>query len=62
MNRRTLLLGTSLFAAMGMSAKSLAMDTSLPTKAADIDPAFQKAFNAGDLVPGITNPCRQRCE
>ena len=49
MNRRTLLLGTSLFAAMGMSAKSLAMDASLPMKAADIDPAFQKAFNAGDL-------------
>src|SRR5262249_35824534 len=28
---------------------SLAMDTSLPMKAADIDPAFEKAFNAGDL-------------
>jgi uncharacterized protein (TIGR02246 family) len=49
MNRRTLLLGTGLFAAMGMSAKSPAMDASLPMKAADIDPAFQKAFNAGDL-------------
>ena len=49
MNRRTLLLGTGLFAAMGVSAKSLAMDASLPMKAADIDPAFQKAFNAGDL-------------
>jgi uncharacterized protein (TIGR02246 family) len=49
MNGRTLLLGTGLFAAMGMSAKSLAMDASLPMKAADIDPAFQKAFNAGDL-------------
>jgi ketosteroid isomerase-like protein len=49
MNRRTLLLGTGLFAAMGASAKSLAMDTSLPMKAADMDPAFEKAFNAGDL-------------
>jgi hypothetical protein len=49
MNRRTLLLGTGLFAAMGVSAKSLAMDTSLPMKAADMDPAFEKAFNAGDL-------------
>jgi ketosteroid isomerase-like protein len=49
MNGRTLLLGTGLFAAMGMSAKSLAMDASLPMKAADIDPAFRKAFNAGDL-------------
>jgi hypothetical protein len=29
------LLGTGLFAAMGVSAKSLAMDTSLPMKAAD---------------------------
>ena len=29
---RTLLLGTGLFAAMGMSAKSLAMDASLPMK------------------------------
>ena len=48
MNRRTLLLGTGLFAAMGVSAKSLAMDTSLPMKAADMDPAFEKAFNAGD--------------
>jgi ketosteroid isomerase-like protein len=25
------------------------MDMSLPMKAADVDPAFQKAFNAGDL-------------
>ena len=49
MNRRTLVLGTGLFAAMGMSAKSLAMDASLPMKAADIDPAFQKAFNSGDV-------------
>jgi ketosteroid isomerase-like protein len=49
MDRRILLLGTGLFAAMGVSAKSLAMDASLPMKAADIDPAFQKAFNAGDL-------------
>jgi ketosteroid isomerase-like protein len=49
MNRRTLLLGTGLFAAMGVSARSLAMDTSLPMKAADMDPAFEKAFNAGDL-------------
>jgi ketosteroid isomerase-like protein len=49
MNRRTLLLGTGLFAAMGVSAKSLAMDASLPMKVADIDPAFEKAFNAGDL-------------
>ena len=49
MNRRTLLLGTGLFAAMGVSAKSLAMDASLPMKAADIDPAFEKAFNAGDV-------------
>jgi ketosteroid isomerase-like protein len=47
MNRRTLLLGTGLFAAMGVSAKSLAMDTSLPMKAADMD--LEKAFNAGDL-------------
>jgi ketosteroid isomerase-like protein len=36
-------------AAKGMSAKSLAMDTSLPMEVADIDPAFEKAFNAGDL-------------
>ena len=49
LDRRILLLGTGLFAAMGVSAKSLATDTSLPMKAADIDPAFQKAFNAGDL-------------
>jgi hypothetical protein len=49
MNRRILLLGTGLFAAMGVSAKSLAMDASLLMKAADIDPAFQKAFNGGDL-------------
>jgi ketosteroid isomerase-like protein len=49
MNRRSLLLGTSLFATMGASAKAPAMDTSLPTKAADIDPAFEKAFNAGDV-------------
>jgi ketosteroid isomerase-like protein len=49
MNRRTLLLGTGFFAAMGVSAKSFAMDTSLPMKAADMDPAFEKAFNAGDL-------------
>jgi ketosteroid isomerase-like protein len=35
-------------AAMGVSAKVLAMDASLPMKAADVDPAFQKAFNAGD--------------
>ena len=50
MNRRTLILGTGLFAAMGVPAKSLAaMDTSLPMKAADMDPAFEKAFNAGDL-------------
>jgi ketosteroid isomerase-like protein len=34
---------------MGVSAKALAMDASLPKKAADIDPAFEKAFNAGDL-------------
>ena len=40
MNRRTLLLGTGFFAAMGVSAKSLAMDASLPMKVADIDPAF----------------------
>ena len=49
MNRRTLVLGTGFFAAMGVSAKSLAMDASLPVKVADIDPAFEKAFNAGDL-------------
>ena len=49
MNRRTLLLGTSLIAAMGVSAKSIAMDASLPMKVADIDPAFDKAFNAGDM-------------
>jgi hypothetical protein len=49
MNRRTLVLGTGLFAAMGVSAKSLAMDASLPMKVADIDPAFEKAFNAADL-------------
>jgi uncharacterized protein (TIGR02246 family) len=34
---------------MGVSAEALAMDTSLPLKAADIDPAFEKAFNAGDV-------------
>ena len=49
MNRRTLLLGTGVIAAMGMSAQALAVDASLPMKAADIDPAFEKAFNAGDL-------------
>ena len=49
MNRRTLLLGTGVIAAMGMSAKALAGDASLPMKAADIDPAFERAFNAGDL-------------
>src|SRR6476646_1878235 len=49
MDRRTLLLGTGVIAAMGVSAKALAMDASLPMKAADIDPAFEKAFNAGDL-------------
>jgi ketosteroid isomerase-like protein len=49
MNRRTLLIGTGLFAAMGVPAKSLAMDASLPMNAADIGPAFQKGFNAGDL-------------
>jgi hypothetical protein len=49
LDRRTLLLGTSLIAAMGVSATSLAMDTSLPMKVGDIDPAFEKAFNAGDL-------------
>ena len=49
MNRRTLLLGTGLFAAMGVSAKSFATDASLPIKAADMDPAFERAFNAGDL-------------
>ena len=49
MNRRTLLLGTGLFAAIGLSAKSFAMDASLPMKVADIDPAFEKAFNAGDV-------------
>jgi uncharacterized protein (TIGR02246 family) len=49
MNRRTLLLGTGVVAAMGVSAKALAMDASLPMKAADVDPAFEKAFNAGDL-------------
>jgi hypothetical protein len=36
LDRRILLLGTGLFAAMGVSAKSLATDTSLPMKAADI--------------------------
>ena len=49
MDRRTLLLGTGLFAAVGVSVKSFAMDASLPMKVADIDPAFEKAFNAGDL-------------
>ena len=49
MDRRTLLLGTGVIAAMGVSAKALAKDASLPMKAADIDPAFEKAFNAGDL-------------
>jgi len=49
MNRRALLLGIGLFAAIGVPEKSLAMDMSLPMKAADIDPAFQRAFNAGDL-------------
>jgi ketosteroid isomerase-like protein len=49
MNRRTLLIGTSVFAAMGLPAKSFAMDESLPMNAADVGPAFQKAFNAGDL-------------
>jgi ketosteroid isomerase-like protein len=34
---------------MGVSAEALAMDASLPLKAADIDPAFEKAFNAGDV-------------
>ena len=49
MNRRTLFLGTGLLAVMGGSPKSFAMDASLPMKAADIDPAFEKAFNAGDV-------------
>ena len=49
MNRRALLLGTGVFAAIGLSAKSFAMDASLPMKVADIDPAFEKGFNAGDL-------------
>jgi hypothetical protein len=49
MNRRTLIFGTGLFATMGMSAKALAMETSLPMKAAEIDPVFEKAFNAGDV-------------
>ena len=49
MNRRTLLVGTGLFATIGVSARALALDTSLPMKAADIDPAFARAFNAGDL-------------
>jgi uncharacterized protein (TIGR02246 family) len=49
MNRRTLLLGTGFVAAMGVSAKALATDASLPMKATDVDPAFEKAFNAGDL-------------
>ena len=49
MDRRTLFFGIGLFAAMGVSAKSLAMDTSLPAEVADIDPAFEKAFNAGSL-------------
>ena len=40
MNRRTLLLGTSVVVAMGMPAKAFAMDASPPMKAADIDPAF----------------------
>src|SRR5262245_2547525 len=38
-----------LVAAMGVSAKALATDASLPMKVADIDPAFEKAFNASDL-------------
>jgi ketosteroid isomerase-like protein len=49
MDRRTLLLGTGLFAVMGVPARSLAMDAPLPMKAADVDPAFERAFNAGDL-------------
>ena len=49
MNRRTLLVGTGFFATIGVSARALALDTSLPMKAADIDPAFARAFNAGDL-------------
>jgi hypothetical protein len=35
---------------MGLSGKSLAMDTSLPMKSADMDPAFEKAFNAQSLL------------
>ena len=49
LDRRMLLVGAGLFAATGVSVTSLAMDMSLPMKAADVDPAFQKAFNAGDL-------------
>lgn len=49
LDRRALLVGTGVLAATAISVKSLAMDMSLPMKAADIDPAFQKAFNAGDL-------------
>ena len=49
MNRRTLFLGSGLLAVMVGSPKSFAMDASLPMKAADIDPAFEKAFNAGDV-------------
>jgi ketosteroid isomerase-like protein len=48
MDRRTLLLG-GVVAAMGVPAKALATDGSLPMKASDVDPAFEKAFNAGDL-------------
>src|SRR5262245_12877469 len=49
LDRRMVLLGTGLFAATGVPVESLAMDMSLPMKAADVDPLFQKAFNAGDM-------------
>jgi hypothetical protein len=51
MNRRTLLLGTGPFAAMGVSAKSLAMDASLPMKTADIDAACQKLSTRATWTP-----------
>jgi len=34
---------------LGVPAKSFAKDASLPVKATDVDPAFEKAIDSGDL-------------
>ena len=37
------------FSCNGGVSEVVRLDASLPMKAADIDPAFEKAFNAGDV-------------